>query len=303
MGNTSALSTSAAVEVCIVNINGATCSGKSTLAEYLCQRFNSPIGPIGQDHFITNNIPIFKKHILHDDQNVQLSDTKSMFREWPNYECEQSINFVRFEQVIKTAREIILSQHHDLEQMKRQFMELGYTFWNENFDPSQTLMISNKKVYLIVVEGFLSCCSFNLMCNLFDINIYLNASKDLCLKRRSWRDQNKELSQVSKEFISWFNELVWPFHQLYRTRQLSNIIKSGRPFLCLNSKDDIEELQGTNEEKLIDKVSSFINDLLMNRGESLSLMHHELPDWFDLNTNYEESEKELEQFLFSHHIK
>lgn len=255
------------------------------------------------------------------------------YREWPNFECEQSINFVQFEHVIKTARDIILTSHQDLQQMKRKFMEFGYTCWNEKFATSQTLIISNVKVYVIFVEGFLSCCDFNLICNLFDINIYLNATKDLCLKRRSQRDAKRDVSNVSKEFILWFNELVWPFHELYRTRQLSNIIKSGKPFLCVNSNDDIEEIQQKNKEKLLDKVSTFIKGLLKHKGGEDSLhccryptrdgetshcdhqfaetnkmiinplLHHNLPEWFDVNMNHEQSEKELEQFLFSHHVK
>jgi len=276
-------------EIVIVNICGATSSGKSTLADRLAQEMNSPILPISQDHFFREDLPLFLW------KNYK----------WRNYECRQSVDFDKFRNLIEETITLLKGLRN--RKMVSSLQDLGYIDWNPSFDVNKTRIVDvdgqSVPLLFIFIEGFLSCSEQSILNDLVDVNIFLNAPKQACMERRCKRDQQVDFSEAPPSFIDWFSELVWPFYLCYRTMQVRNVISCNKPFLVLDVLDGQEQPRSD----LCENVQKFIGNLdykcLKTKCDTQQFVT-QLPEWYDLKQCelYVTMELEEEKRLFSHHL-
>ncbi|KAL9646526.1 hypothetical protein ABK040_006520 [Willaertia magna] len=230
-------------DIITINICGATCSGKSTLAKYLCKYLNSPIIPINQDQFFNiSKLPIYIS------ENLKCR----------NWETVEGMNFLEFKNFI------IEMKNFNLEEFK------------------------NKKVY-IIVEGFLSSYDFEIVNNLFDINIFLNATKEVCMNRRCQRDYHGNVNNCkNKEFKTWFEEIVWPYYECYRRKQLQNIIDSKKPFyFCKDCLDEKKEEEIVNFIVNVNTCNNDLPDWYLNNDENTLLREEQQLTQLNAKNNFQ----------------
>jgi len=271
-----------------INCCGASASGKTTLSKTLAQDFNSPLLPIGIDSFFVphETIPTFK---FNNNQYW-----------WPNYEIPTSIDYQQFHSSIKQAKKILESVSITTPKLIEGMKGVK---WNEKFDPTKVLHVNHggevRPLIFLFVEGYLSCHDAKIMQE-YDVNIFLNATHELCLKRRCYRDHNIDIAQYPKSFIDWFDNLVWPFYLCYRTRQLRHVVQCRRPFLILQSNNDCPNM--------LPQAKLFIYELVHNKecfSQQFDYSRNgiKFPEWFSVQymEQYEQCEKEEELRLLKFH--
>ncbi|KAL9646493.1 hypothetical protein ABK040_006487 [Willaertia magna] len=146
----------------------------------------------------------------------------------------------------------------------------------------------NKKVY-IIVEGFLSSYDFEIVNNLFDINIFLNATKEVCMNRRCQRDYHGNVNNCkNKEFKTWFEEIVWPYYECYRRKQLQNIIDSKKPFyFCKDCLDEKKEEEIVNFIVNVNTCNNDLPDWYLNNDENTLLREEQQLTQLNAKNNFQ----------------
>ena len=117
----------------------------------------------------------------------------------------------------------------------------------------------------LIVEGYLSCCDFQIVSKYFDWIIFLDTTDNEVAKQRRWNRSKKK--NDFEQFSQHFDSHIWKYYLKYRTLQLENIIKSGKPFACIN----VDEKTALEVQNLVDQF--LLMDTLPNQP----------PEWYQQN--------------------
>ena len=99
----------------------------------------------------------------------------------------------------------------------------------------------------LIVEGYLSCCDFQIVSKYFDWIIFLDTTNSEVAKQRRWNRSKRK--NDFEEFSQHFDSHIWKYYLKYRNMQMENIIKSGKSFVCIN----VDEKSAKDVQKLIDQ--------------------------------------------------
>ncbi|KAJ3219031.1 ribosylnicotinamide kinase [Dinochytrium kinnereticum] len=199
--------------VVLVGIGGASCSGKSTLANWLSTILKAPI--IHQDQFYKTDAEV----PVHDG-----------IQDWDCPEALDMKGFVEKLQEVKLsgAIESILGQNR--------------SSINTSDLPSHLIETLRAKanslppnVKLVLVDGFLLYDAVSLYSEL-QLRLFLHASFDTLRDRRQARTGYVTLEGFWQDPPNYFQEFVWPRYQRYNAEILKRI--SSVPRSVVESQDE-----------------------------------------------------------------
>merc|ERR1712224_375171 len=95
-------------------------------------------------------------------------------------------------------------------------------------------LMALSEVVVVIVEGFLVFYDSQL-CDMCDVQLWLEADCETCLQRRYHRRRQK---RDLAPFSAWYRGLVWAHYEMYRDDQLSN----ARQALRLQAEDPADVL-------------------------------------------------------------
>lgn len=185
--------------VFFIGIGGASCSGKSTLAQRLAAGLNSPLNPVPLDgYFEPSRMPRHPKFGLNWETPAGV-DFPKLLQDLHLIEKTMSST-----EVVPSSLVIKANPGRGGGNMIRKGMA------NRRLEPGAPV--------IVVVEGFLLFHETDVSA-MFDCTLWVQADCATCCARRHRRD---EPGTATAKYQEWFEGLVWSHYEMYQARQLSN---------------------------------------------------------------------------------
>jgi len=190
-------------KILMIGIAGGTGSGKTTITNELIRRFGDRVSVVYHDNYYRN-----------------FPDLSEEERHKLNYDAPEAFET---ELMIEQLKE--LAAGHSVE-----CPIYDFTLYNRS---NRTVTVKPNPV--IIVEGILIFCD-PLLCDLFDIKIFVDTDADVRILRRIKRDvieRGRTIESVEKQYL----ETVKPMHELYvePSKRKADIIvpEGGKNFVAL----------------------------------------------------------------------
>jgi len=210
------------INVKIVGFSGASGSGKTTVAQFLCKELNSPFILIEGDFYYKKIIP---KHQKYQE----------------NWELPECFDFECLIQNISKLK-LYCQRFNSIKDFEN-FPTKIYNPRDQEFEVNSKFFAKQKKTYnndanetiYIIVDSFLLYFEPRL-CNLIDFSFFIDCTYETSLRRRCQRD-----SECTKEF---FDEMVWHHYLIYKNIQLKN----AKNLILLNGSKSLDEIKKSSSK-------------------------------------------------------
>ncbi|GBC07978.1 hypothetical protein RclHR1_07830005 [Rhizophagus clarus] len=237
-------------QIITIGISGASCTGKSTLANWLQKIFpNSTI--LHQDDY-------FKKR-----EHLPIDPTTNL----ANGECPEAIDFESFVGslydlhtsfgLVKTFKPKKNHHiHHDIESN-----ELNNLVKELNYKVQNVLSEKKKELNFVLVDGFLLYINSDVIKEL-DIKLFLKADYDTLKKRREIIYGRKILGRRWVDPPNYFDKMVWPNYYKVN-RHIIDRPKSGNNNNNNNNMlDDLIILESNDLSRLSENIETVVETIL-----------------------------------------
>ncbi|KAI8902769.1 P-loop containing nucleoside triphosphate hydrolase protein [Globomyces pollinis-pini] len=186
----------------LVAVGGASCSGKSTLTNWLSKLLNCSI--IHQDQF------------YKPDSEIPTVDGEA------NWDCPEAIDFLSFQKHLLSAKNGALNETHIGPNRPNLMMDDILSRKNE----IDTLLLELKSVLngnsLYLVDGFLLYTDDTII-NQFDIDIFLTAPFEILKNRRESRTGYVTIEGSWVDPPNYFSNVVYPNYLKYNNKILDKL--------------------------------------------------------------------------------
>jgi len=185
--------------VILIGIGGSSASGKSTLAAGLAKEFNSPLKGFSADHYL---------------------DIKRV-RQAGSWETPAGIAW----DDLRAALEKTASTLSQCERLPSSLVVGGFSRGPlELVQSGQGGKLLGSEPLVVIIEGFL-LYSDKKLCDMLDIQLWIETTGELCARRRYNREGRRG---PFERYSESFHAEVWNHYERYRGEQLANVPKVQR---------------------------------------------------------------------------